>query len=1054
MKKSLLTRLFDLEEGEEGRVVLLLIMSFFMGAFLATFSVAAQTLFLNNHNAKTDLPPAFAIAGLFGMAATITYNFLQRRIPFQLLGILSLITITIITATIEFADHFINDKESIYYFGFTQLAPFTLIVLLVFWGAFNRMFNVRQTKRLFGNVDQGALIASLISFFAIPVVLPLLPDIDSLYTISLVSIAIFTILFFILSSKYGGENWSLKKEQQANQKISIIGFFKNKYLVFLSVFIVIGMVTLKFIDYLFLNVSTQQFKPEELANFLSLFEATVVIFSFLFQTFAADRVIADYGLRVAILVNPILIAIFTVAALVIGIIFGYTLESPSFTIFFVMIAMSQLFILSVKESLDEPALKLYQLPFETNIKIDIQTKLEGTVAAFAMVIAGGLIALINRVELFDIFYITLFTLPVIGIWYFVGSRIYNSYRQTLQTTLVKNKTKVVGHVEREYTVDKVLEKEVNGTAEDKVIYGLRLMEKLEPALFENAIIRMTGSTNPPIKAFAVERVKALGIEKDLEKNPELHDLAQTAKGSAEDSDVLSIAPDRLMKLSKSVKPADRILAVKLLRKLISQRTIFVLLELLRDVDYNVRNEAIVTARKVKRPETFPVLIDLLSSPSYGHQAASALIEAGEAALDSLETAFHKSGQTDLVMLRIVQIMGRIGGDKALQLLWKKADYPDKRIVKQILYSLRYINYRATGRQAREVMDLLETEIGKTLWNLAALSELPDQEEYMLLREAVREEIRLNYDQITILLSILYDPEAVQLVRENIQSGDPNGIAYAIELMDLFVDQDLKPKLFPLFDDIAIEKKLEQLQIYFPRESYNPIQVINYILNRDFNQNNRWTKVCAVYTSAFIKDFRISRGLIAQMFNKDKLLQETAAWVIYNKDRAAYTVISQRLPNRDKKFLDSAIENNQLLDGLNDGFFLGIEMVLFLKQLPEFKNISGVLLADLFDKIIPLDLTPGEKVNFTSDQNAPIFIVAHGAVTLKEGDLVRLTLQTGSVYGDIFRQNGAGIHPDSLEATERSVVFRINLVDFYFVIANHHELVEQLIKNATEQKTIA
>ncbi|MCK6618359.1 MAG: MFS transporter [Cyclobacteriaceae bacterium] len=1054
MKKSLLTRLFDLEEGEEGRVVLLLIMSFFMGAFLATFSVAAQTLFLNNHNAKTDLPPAFAIAGLFGMAATITYNFLQRRIPFQLLGMLSLITITIITAAIEFADQFINDKERIYYFGFTQLAPFTLIVLLVFWGGFNRMFNVRQTKRLFGSVDQGALIASLISFFAIPVVLPLLPDIDSLYTISLVSITIFTILFFILSSKYGGENWSLKKEQQTNQKVSIIGFFKNKYLVFLSIFIVIGMVSLKFIDYLFLNVSTQQFKPEELANFLSLFEATVVIFSFLFQTFAADRVIADYGLRVAILVNPILIAIFTVAALVIGIIFGYTLESPSFTIFFVMIAMSQLFILSVKESLDEPALKLYQLPFETNIKIDIQTKLEGTVAAFAMVIAGGLIALINRVEIFDIFYITLFTLPVIAIWYFVGSRIYNSYRHTLQTTLIKNKTKVVGHVEREYTVDKVLEKEVNGTAEDKVIYGLKLMEKLEPALFENAIIRMTSSTNPSIKTFAVERIRALGIEKDLEKNPELRELAQTAQGSAEDSDVLSIAPDRLMKLSKSVKPADRMLAAKLLRKLISQRTIFVLLELLRDVDYTVRNEAIVTARKVKRPETFPVLIDLLSSPSYGHQAASALIEAGEAALDALETAFHKSGQTDLVMLRIVQIMGRIGGDKALQLLWKKADYPDKRIVKQILYSLRYINYRATGRQAREVMDLLETEIGKTLWNLAALSELPDQEEYLLLREAIREEIRLNYDQITILLSILYDPEAVQLVRENIQSGDPNGIAYAIELMDLFVDQDLKPKLFPLFDDIAIEKKLEQLQIYFPRESYNPIQVINYILNRDFNQNNRWTKVCAVYTSAFIKDFRISRGLIAQMFNKDKLLQETAAWVIYNKDRSTYNIISQRLPNRDKKFLDSAIENNQLLDGLNDGFFLGIEMVLFLKQLPEFKNISGVLLADLFDKIIPLDLLPGEKINFTSDQNAPIFIVAHGTVKLKEGDLVRYTLHTGSIYGDIFRQNGAAILPNELEAIERSVVFRINLVDFYFVIANHHELVEQLIKNVTEQKNIA
>jgi hypothetical protein len=456
----------------------------------------------------------------------------------------------------------------------------------------------------------------------------------------------------------------------------------------------------------------------------------------------------------------------------------------------------------------------------------------------------------------------------------------------------------------------------------------------------------------------------------------------------------------------------------------------------------------VTARKVKRPETWSVLIELLSSPSYSHSATAALIEAGEAALPTLETSFHKSGQTDLVMLRIVQIMGRIGGDQALDLLWKKADYPDKRIVKQILYSLRYINYRATGRQANDVTVLLETELGKTLWNLAALHELPSQEHFLLLRSALKEEIRSNYDHVTMLLSILYDPEAIQLVRENIDSGDPNGVAYALELMDLFVDADLKPKLFPLFDDNPVEQKLEQLQVFFPRENYSPIQVINYILNRDFNMNNRWTKVCAVYTAAYMKDFRVSRGLISQMFNSDRLLQETAAWVTYNKDKEAYQTISQRLPGRDKKFLDSAIENNQLLDGLEDGFFLGIEMVLFLKQLPQFKNINGVLLSDLFDKISPIDLIPGEKISIdTKTQNVPIFIVALGEVKLKDGDTTIAVLKAGSVHGDIF-QNGAVQNVSMIEANERSIVFKITLADFYFVMANHHELVEGLIKNVT------
>lgn len=1058
MKGNLLKRSLKIEEGETERVVLLLVMSFFMGAFLATYTVASQALFLKIFDEKSDLPKAFMVAGAFGLVATLLYNFLQRRIPFRLLAILSLLTITAITTFIEFGDSFVKDPEQIYFFSYTQLAPFTIIILLVFWGSFNRLFNVKQIKRLLESVDQGTLFASLISFFSIPVALRYI-EVVHLYTISLISIAIFTVLFIILSGKFAGKNWSLSEERKQHKKISTLDFFKNRYVLFLSLFVIASVVAINFVDYSFLNVSTQYFSGDragDLPEFLALFEATIVVFSFLFEILAGDRVISNYGLRVSIIINPILTGLFTVIALVIGASFGYSFIDSSFIIFFVMIAMSKIFVMSMREALDEPSFRLYLLPIETNIKIDVQTKIEGIVTAFATLLAGGLLVLINTVEIFDLIYMTLFAIPIIAFWYFVASRLYTGYRKTLQTTLIKNKAKLDHKkIDLEYTVDKVLEKEINSSAEDKIIYGLKLMETLEPALFENAAIRLAESEYPKVRSFALEKIHELGIDKETIKNPEIRNLAKSAQGEAEDSDLLSIAPDKLMKLSKSVKPADRILAAKLLRKLISQRTIFILLELLRDVNVQVRHEALITARKVKRPETWSVLIELLSSPSYGHDAAAALIEAGPAALPVLETSFHKSGQTDLVMLRIVQIMGRIGGDEALALLWKKADYPDKRIVKQILYSLRYINYRAVGRQAQEVTDLLEAELGKTIWNLAALHELPnDKQEFELLRNALREEIRINFDHITMLLSILYDPEAVQLVRENIESGDPNSLAYALELLDLFVSAELKPKLIPLFDDMPVQRKLELLQFYFPRESYNPVQVINYILNRDFNLNNRWTKVCAVYTSAYMNDFRVSRGLIAQMFNQDKMLQETAAWVIYNKDKNIYKVISERLPGRDKKFLDSSIENNQLLDGLDDGFFLGIEMVLFLKQLPEFKNINGVVLADLFDKISPLDLNEGEKLTFDArEQGMPIIIVALGEIKLKDDDTVIRTLKAGSVYGDIF-QNGQVVAAKSMEATERSIVFKINLADFYFVMANHHELVEGLIKNITSNEAKA
>lgn len=1044
-----LWKILDVEPEETGPVSLLLILSFLMGLFLATVAVASQTLFLTSFDEKSDLPVAIAVSGLIGMAVTMLYNFLQGRIPFSALAILSLLLVTTLTGFLEFGDSFINNKDDLYFFGFTLILPFTFLIQLVFWGSFNRMFNVRVAKRLVGSVDVGTDIAAILSFFSIPILLGFGVDLLSLYTIGLVSIAAFVILFSLMANKYLIKGRATVKSESDIKKLSIGQFIGNKYIMMLSLFIIVSIVSLQFVDYSFYNAATIQFNNVELPVFLSLFEMTIVIFGFLFTTFATDRINQDYGLRVSLLINPLLLILFTISAFALGSFFGYDLttgESSTIIFFFIAVAMSKLFVNSLRDALDNPTFKFYYVPIDKEINIDAQTKIEGFVTALASAVAGGLIVLINQFKGFTVLTITLVALPVLAIWYWVTNRMYHGYRETLQNSLIKNKSAVKKNMVKEYTMDSVLEKEVKSTAEEKIIYGLKLMEKLEPALFETSLLQLADSKSKKIAQFAQKKINELGIQAG---DNEIRGLAAQAANMAEDSDLLSIPVEKLMKLSKSVKQPDRLLAAKLMRKLINQKTIFILLELMRDADPKVRTEALLTARKVKRPETWNVLIELLSSPRYAHQAASALKEAGPQVLHILETAFHKSGQNDLIMLKLIQIMGHIPGQESLQMLWKKIDYPDKRVVNQILYSLRYINYQATGREALAVKDLLDGEMSKTLWNLAALHELTDEDQYHYLKEALREEIRDNYDQISLLLSLLYDPESVQLVRENVELGTPDSVQYALELLDLFVDQDLKPKLIPLLDDSTTPQKLENLQTYFPRESYNPIQVINYILNRDFNYNNRWTKVCAVYATAYIPNFRVSRGLISQMFNNDKLLQETTAWVIYNKSKSDYHAISERLPYKDKRFLDSSIENNQLLDGLDDGFFLFIEMVMLIKKIPAFNHIQGKVLSDLADKIMPITLKPNERLAIT-DEEMPILIMAHGAALLKNGETEVMEMKPESVFGDLFQEGPTPIITEIL-AHERTVIFKINLVDFYFVLASHHELAQGLIHNITEKQ---
>jgi hypothetical protein len=1052
--QTMLTRfwkMLDVNENETGQVGLLLIMSFMMGLFLATVAVASQSLLLglSDFSEKTDLPYVLLYSGVFGIIVTVIYNFLQGRVSFSFLAIFNLVIVVGFTAFLEFGEALVKDVRTFYSFGFALILPFTFVVQLVFWGAFGRMFNVRDGKRLIGSVDIGTDIASIIAFFSIPVLLAAGLPLKALYSVGLVSIIGYLVFFIILSARYLGKG-KIAQEESEIKKLSIGQFLTNKYILLMAAFVIVSLTALRFVDYSFYNVSVVQFDNNSLPVFLSLFEATIVIFSFLFTTFVTDRIAQDYGLRFAMIVNPIVILIFTVAAFLLGSAFGFdpvVSGKTSVVYFFVAIAMSKLLLNSLRDALDTPIFKFYYVPIDKSIKIDVQTKIEGFVFALASTVAGALIVTINQFQIFNLLSVSAFTAGVLVIWYFVVNRMYNGYRDTLQSSLMKNKKAVEKDVVKEYTLDTVLEKEVKSDAETKVIYGLKLMEKLEPALFESSLISLSESKIKKVRQFATDKIQELGIAPESE----IKGLANQAAGSAEDSDLLSISPDKLMKLSKSVKQSDRMLAAKFMRKLTNNKTIFILLELMRDPDPRVRSEAILTARKVKRPETWNVLIEMLSSPLYSHQAASALKEAGAPALLALETAFHKSGQGELVMVKLIQIMGHIGGDEGLQLLWKKIDYPDKRIVKQILYALRFINYKASGREALAVKDLLDTEMSKTLWNLAALEEIPDEPIYNFLREALREEIRDNYDHLTLLLSLLYDPGSVQLVKENVEAATPDSIQYALELLDLFVDQDLKPKLIPLLDDSSIAEKLEQLQVYFPRESYNPIQTINYILNRDFNYNNRWTKACAVHSTAYIDSFRVSRGLLSQMFNQDKLLQETTAWVVYNKDKHAYQTVADRLPYRDKKFLDSAIENNQLLDGLDDGFFLFIEMVMLIKKLPAFEKISGKVLSDLSDKILPITLNTRDKLVINSTE-MPIIIVASGEVRLKRDGEEIMVMKRDHVFGDLF-QEGPVPKITEVEATERSVIFKIELVDFYFVLASHHDLAQGLIYNVTERKSL-
>ncbi|WP_420578521.1 cyclic nucleotide-binding domain-containing protein [Ekhidna sp.] len=1010
------------EEGEDKQMLLLLGKGFFMGILLATYQIGAETLFLSVLGDEW-LDQAFFTAGAAGIVSTALFVFLQRKINFSTLVISTTFVILLFIGGIRAAFEFIGyDTEVTGQFQllpfilFVMIGPVTSITLLGFWGVFGRVFDLRASKRIIGGIDTGQLMATMIAFFSIPLLIAA-TDMNATYDLLFVSgiaalgVFIFTLLLAI--------NYNLNKATKVMQgeeveKVSFLSLVKDKYLRLLSIFLIFSMGAAVFMDYTFLS-ATETMYPEEqdLANFLSFFSGTVIVVSFLIQSFINDIIIGKFGLKVALMTMPLILILFTVGAIIVGHIFGYETKSAEYIMFFVLISVGKLFTAALKDALENPAFKLFFLPIDIKIRFDIQTRIEGVVNEVATFLAGAAQMALGLLVFFKLIHYSYFILLLAaGIIYMAG-KLFEEYKKTLKTTLEKQKANLEGEGKRnENNTINILKQEVASKDVDRVINALRLFETLEPIEFEFVLLDLLNHRSPILRSYAYQKLgdrlcwEAVEIiEKDLktEGNEDVLKEAKATYKKLKEAAEFNLTDVSIKELVRSTEAEDRERGARLLVKATEDRHVAFIVELLRDINPNVRSAAMITAGKVKRPELWPILIENLHLSTYSNVAMSALKASGEAAFHTIDTAFYKTGQYHATMIRIIQVLGRIGGRGATELLWKKIDYPDRKIVSQLLLSLSYIGFVARDFQAARIKIAVEGEIGDIAWNIkSALDITEDKPIDHLIKEAMVEEDVKNYDNIFMLLAMIYDPQSVLLAKENIQNGTTESITFAVEMMDIFVEEELKPKLIPVMDELKIDERLVRLQNHYPPEDFDSYDdLLLQIINRDYNRINRYTKALAMFRFSQLSN-HVTADLIANLFNPDPLLLQTAAYVIYLLDKEAYHAHTKRLKPITKKELDKAIlppvfrhEDEEYHQKL-----LLIERVIELKKIEVFKRIPGELITYMAEALEEVRVKLGSTIIREGDSGLePMYIVLDGSIDIYEGDQKVAEREKGGVFGE-------------------------------------------------------
>lgn len=1020
---------------------------FFMGIFIATYQVTADSLFLSRLGDR--LNEAFLLAGALGIVTTAVYAFFQSRIRYTTLTISAVMLISVFTVSVYYLLHVRTDlEEGLIFALYCMSGPMTAVLLLSYWGTFGRLFNFRQSKRIIGWIDTGQLLAAITASFLIPITSPFVPDTSNYLLLCAISILIVSILLFVISSTFTMAKNDPNDETDgvvAKNETSLIKIIKEPYTRILSVFLLVSMSVYILSLFSFQQVVQQQYPDErQLTNFMAFFMGSVYILSLIMQTFVNHRIISNYGLRVPLLILPIIVGIFALGSLVTGVLYGNDATQGGYVFFFVCIALTRIFSWTLRDSLENPVFKLFFIPLDSRLRFSIQSKVEGTFNEVARFGAGLLLFGLALLPFFKVAYIMALLLVLAGAYLVVVNRLYAGYRGKIHEKL-ENVSITQEKLERGYTMlTNKLEQILKIPNAAKSIFAFKLLEKINSGQIPtwiNTLMRNSDDTTRHYAQHRMNELKGLSVsDKYVIKGTNQEGGGKQVLSKADLQMIIDnsgeITKSRVQKLTRSLDPSDRQYAAELLLHTSKDESTSFLMELLTDSEQKVRNTAIMTAVKRYNAEVINSLIENLGSATFSNQALNALLLIGEPALVALDSAFYRSGQSTQIMLRIIQVMGRIGGAKSREMLWQKIDYPNRVIVSKALIALGECGFKAGISQISRIKYAIEADVADIRWNLSALQEMETNGIYKEIAQAIRWEIQNDIEHVYMLLTMLYETRSIQLVKENIDSGTPEGIAYAIELLDVFLSDQLKQRVIPVLDDLTDNERINRLEDIYPRVKLDSKLVLKFLINRDFTQTNRWTKACVIYQVGLqkISDFQLD--LIAQLFNPDELVCEVAAWSLHQLNPKEYEVNVKRLGVNKKKKLDHAVL-------LKEGKEMLFERVLFLSRIELFQNIPGIVLSYVADISDEIYLKPGETIVLDDQQNDSFFLVVSGELEVFTGGERRAVYEAGQFVGEMLVKEGFA-NFNLARSQSETLLMKFDKNQFYELLSDHVKLADQFL----------
>ncbi|TFH38286.1 MAG: hypothetical protein E4G95_03925, partial [Bacteroidia bacterium] len=404
-------KLFTMRKDVKGDVAVLVTQAGFLGIFYGIFNIIAHSIFLARFDVSY-LGPVYAISGMAGLSFAFLYSQLKRRLKFNLLSqsIFGFILLAVLALGVMMV---LEPGNGVIFTILVLLGPLYILALMSLRESTGLLFHGRYMGNTASIIEDPAIVGAIIGSFAVPALLSAGMNLPAIFLITSLCILVVLIIESFSVKRNPGELLPVSKDPgEVNLLTCLINI---RYSRSIAIFLLASVVLLFFVQYSFLSAAHENYPGEnDMAVFLGIFEGSALVFALIIKSLFSPFLIKNHGLRVAVILGPVLIAIFGLAAAISGSVQGYTPAASGFLILFLFLSVSRFLSRAFSGSVDVMVRKIFLQALSKEIRQRISSAFSGIFNEIAVIISGLLLTLAGSVVFLRLIHFA-WALPLLSI---------------------------------------------------------------------------------------------------------------------------------------------------------------------------------------------------------------------------------------------------------------------------------------------------------------------------------------------------------------------------------------------------------------------------------------------------------------------------------------------------------------------------------------------------------------------------------------------------------------------------------------------------------------